>query len=191
MQSTQKWVTRSDAWTPADDERLAEIVLTHIRTGSTQLKAFEQAGNELGRTSAACGYRWNGVLRKDRKGQIEAAKYERKAAQKASSSPVVHETTPEPTAVTVSSADSMKEVVQFLQTYDEQYQVLRQKVQELEAEKASLARRLEELESSPAPSVDSGSVTPEQLEQDSRTLFAIMERARKLLDPGNMKATNE
>ncbi len=190
MKNTQKWVTRSDAWTPADDERLAEIVLNHIRTGSTQLKAFEDAGNELGRTSAACGYRWNGVLRKDRKGDIEAAKQARKAAQKASSG-TLRESDYDTSAVTVSSADSMKEVIQFLQTYDEQYQTLRERIQELEAEKARLAQRVQSLEQPGAPLVDTTSVTPEQLEEDSRTLFAIMERARKLLDPGNPKIQSE
>lgn len=187
----QKWVTRSDAWTPADDERLAEIVLDHIRTGSTQLKAFEQAGNELGRTSAACGYRWNGVLRKDRRADIESAKQARKAAQKASSSSTVHEPQQEISAVTVSSADSMKEVIQFLQTYDEQYQSLRQRIQDLESEKDTLVKRIHELESSSAALPDAAEVTPEQLEQDSRTLFAIMERARKLLDPGTPKVQTE
>ncbi len=191
MQSAQKWVTRSDAWTPADDERLAEIVLDHIRTGSTQLKAFEQAGNELGRTSAACGYRWNGVLRKDRRADIEAAKQARKAAQKASSSPSVREPQQDTSAVTVSSADSMKEVIQFLQTYDDQYQSLRQRIQDLESEKDTLIKRIHELESSTVSLVDAAEVTPEQLEQDSRTLFAIMERARKLLDPGTPKAQTE
>lgn len=183
MQSTQKWVTRSDAWTPTDDERLAEIVLTHIRTGSTQLKAFEEAGNELGRTSAACGYRWNGVLRKDRQGEIESAKQTRKAAQKAGSNSAASDSQPSPSAVTVSSADSMRDVIQFLQTYDEQYQALRQRIQDLEAEKASLEKRLQEVDQSTTPSTSGDSVTPEQLEQDSRTLFAIMERARKLLEP--------
>jgi prespore-specific regulator len=190
LQNAQKWVTRSDAWTLADDERLADLVLHHIRTGSTQLKAFEDAGNELGRTSAACGYRWNGVLRKDRKSEIEAAKQARKVAQKASSV-TTRSAEYDSSAVTVTSAESMKEVIQFLQTYDEQYQSLRGRVQELEAEKSSLAQRIAELEQPSTPTVDATSVTPEQLEEDSRTLFAIMERARKLLDPGTPKIQSE
>jgi prespore-specific regulator len=62
-----------------EDERLTSIVLHHIRTGSTQLRAFEEAGKELGRSAAACGFRWNGVLRKQLRAEIEAAKIERKS----------------------------------------------------------------------------------------------------------------
>jgi len=50
---------RQDAWTSEEDRLLAEIVLTHIKKGSTQLKAFEETGSKLSRTAAACGFRWN------------------------------------------------------------------------------------------------------------------------------------
>lgn len=69
---------RQDAWTSDEDILLAEIVLTHIRKGSTQLKAFEEAGVKLKRTSAACGFRWNSLVRKQYKKGIELAKQERK-----------------------------------------------------------------------------------------------------------------
>lgn len=35
---------RQDAWTKDEDLLLAEVVLRHIREGSTQLKAFEEVG---------------------------------------------------------------------------------------------------------------------------------------------------
>jgi len=184
VQGVEKWVTRSDAWTPDDDERLTELVLQHIRTGSTQLRAFEEAANELGRTAAACGYRWNGVLRKDKRSEIEAAKRDRKAAQKAGTTAGSGRRSDSRLA-TVTSSDSMKDVVGFLQTFDEQYQKLRHQVEALEREKADLTGRLRELENLSASTVlnrTALSVTPEQLEEDSKTLFAIMERARKLLE---------
>jgi prespore-specific regulator len=180
VSTVERLVTRSDAWTPEDDARLAELVLHHIRTGSTQLRAFEEAGNELGRTAAACGYRWNGVVRKHYKEQIEQAKRERKALQKAAAAGErghsVH-------TVTMTSSESMKDVIKFLQTFDEQYQRLRQQVDALERERQQLQERVRQLEAEltrmPAGNTP---ITPEQLEEDSRTLFAIMERARKLLE---------
>ncbi|WP_245628885.1 RsfA family transcriptional regulator [Alicyclobacillus shizuokensis] len=69
---------RQDAWTQEDDAILAEIVLRHIRDGSTQLAGFNEASRRLGRTAAACGFRWNAVVRKQYRPSIEGAKEERK-----------------------------------------------------------------------------------------------------------------
>jgi prespore-specific regulator len=69
---------RQDAWSEEDDVLLAEIILRHIREGSTQLLAFEEAGERLGRTAAACGYRWNACVRKQYQAAIEIAKAQRK-----------------------------------------------------------------------------------------------------------------
>lgn len=69
---------RQDAWTTEDDEVLAEIVLKHIRDGSTQLAGFNEASRKLGRTAAACGFRWNACVRKVHRPIIEVAKEERK-----------------------------------------------------------------------------------------------------------------
>lgn len=182
MQTVEKWATRSDAWTPEDDKRLADLVLNHIRTGSTQLKAFEEAANLLGRTAAACGYRWNGVVRREYRDQIEKAKAARK---KASSAPVDITTAPSATKPTVAetTSDSMQDVLYFLQTYDAQYQKLRAYLTQIEKEKHELSARVEALESrlQHPPVAPEKAVSPEQLEEDSRTLFAIMERARRLL----------
>lgn len=181
MQTVEKWATRSDAWTPDDDTRLAELVLTHIRTGSTQLKAFEEAAGLLGRTAAACGYRWNGVVRKHYRTEIEEAKQTRKQSNQASSNILSPETPVQVSKAPIS--ESMHDVVEFLQTYDEQYQKLRSYVSQIENEKTLLSQRVEALEEQLQalhPLTDQP-FTPEQLEEDSRTLFAIMERARKLL----------
>jgi prespore-specific regulator len=69
---------RQDAWTAEDDQILAEVVLKHIRDGSTQLAGFNEASRRLGRTAAACGFRWNAFVRKQYKPAIEVAKEERK-----------------------------------------------------------------------------------------------------------------
>jgi prespore-specific regulator len=185
LQTVEKWITRSDAWTPEDDERLASIVLQHIKTGSTQLRAFEEAASELGRTSAACGYRWNGVLRKSRREDIEAAKHERKAAQRSNAAAPAPAPADTVEPMTMTSADSMREVLMFLQTYDEQYQRMRKQLEWSEQERAHLVNRVHELEGrlGHTPPAKEHPITPEQLEEDSRALFAIMERARKLLNP--------
>lgn len=75
---------RQDAWTKDEDLLLAEVVLRHIREGSTQLKAFEEVGQKLSRTAAACGFRWNSSVRKQYKTGIELAKRQRKELKKKS-----------------------------------------------------------------------------------------------------------
>lgn len=185
MQTVEKWATRSDAWTPDDDERLAALVLYHIKTGSTQLRAFEEAANHLGRTAAACGYRWNGVVRKNFRAEIEQAKQERKEFQR--SAPTGESSHLEQAQVkSITTSESMKEIIQFLQNYDEQYHKLLSHLHTLEADKQSLQNQLRELEhrmTNHSETTDEP-LTPEQLEEDSKVLFAIMERARKILGEG-------
>lgn len=72
---------RQDAWTTEDDEILADIVLKHIKQGSTQLAGFNESSRRLGRTAAACGFRWNACVRKQQRKIIEIAKEERKKSK--------------------------------------------------------------------------------------------------------------
>lgn len=74
---------RQDAWSHEDDLLLAETVLRHIREGSTQLNAFEEVGDKLNRTSAACGFRWNAEVRKMYHQAMELAKKQRKQLKRA------------------------------------------------------------------------------------------------------------
>ncbi|TFE04194.1 RsfA family transcriptional regulator [Jeotgalibacillus salarius] len=69
---------RQDAWMEEDDLLLADTVLRHVREGSTQLNAFEEAGDKLDRTSAACGFRWNAVVRSQFEHALSLAKKQRK-----------------------------------------------------------------------------------------------------------------
>lgn len=68
---------RQDAWSEDDDLILAEVTLRHIREGGTQLSAFEEVGERIGRTSAACGFRWNSYVRKKYEPAIQIAKAQR------------------------------------------------------------------------------------------------------------------
>ncbi|MEO4054016.1 RsfA family transcriptional regulator [Solibacillus sp. CAU 1738] len=69
---------RQDAWLKENDELLAEAVLRHVKEGSTQLNAFDEAGDALNRTAAACGFRWNAVVRRLYEQDLASAKKERK-----------------------------------------------------------------------------------------------------------------
>ncbi|WP_227394533.1 RsfA family transcriptional regulator [Jeotgalibacillus aurantiacus] len=69
---------RQDAWMEEDDLLLADTVLRHVREGSTQLNAFEEVGDKLDRTSAACGFRWNAVVRQQYEQALSLAKRQRK-----------------------------------------------------------------------------------------------------------------
>jgi len=75
---------RQDAWSPDDDLILAEVTLRHIREGGTQLKAFEEVGERIGRTPAACGFRWNSCVRKRYEEAIRLAKAERQKTEQES-----------------------------------------------------------------------------------------------------------
>lgn len=74
---TTSFGPRVDSWGHREDVLLAEIVLRHIRNGSTQLRGFEEASKQLGRTPGACGFRWNSIVRKRYLIEIEEAKIER------------------------------------------------------------------------------------------------------------------
>jgi hypothetical protein len=69
---------RQDAWSQAEDSRLAEIILKHIESGSTQLAGFAEAAPILSRTVAACGFRWNSVVRRQFGQELSQAKQKRK-----------------------------------------------------------------------------------------------------------------
>jgi prespore-specific regulator len=77
--------TRQDAWVGKNDLLLAETVLKHVREGSTQLNAFEEVGDILNRTSAACGFRWNAVVRHQYEQALKLARQYWKSKQRASS----------------------------------------------------------------------------------------------------------
>ena len=70
--------TRQDAWSEDEDLILAETVLNYIKDGKTQMEAFRDVAEQLSRTSAACGFRWNATIRKDYHEAIDQAKADRK-----------------------------------------------------------------------------------------------------------------
>ncbi|PWK13784.1 RsfA family transcriptional regulator [Tumebacillus permanentifrigoris] len=175
METVERWTTRSDAWTADDDRKLAEIVLRHIREGSTQLNAFVESANLLGRTPAACGYRWNGVVRKHYEDGIKEAKSAKKerlsirqqAKQRRVYGPDLDDT-------------SIDGIIRALKNHEREYfnlqeksRLLEQKVIELEIQLHQLAYENNNLRTQNGQS---------PLTEDSKTLLEIMDRARRILE---------
>lgn len=169
-------VIRQDAWSEDDDLILAEVVLRHIREGSTQLAAFEEVGERLSRTSAACGFRWNSTVRKKYEAAIELAKKQRAAKRKANVKLEKEEQSEELVPkIEVKETErekslTMEEVIQFLKDYHNRKEVEgNESIAQLKEENERLKKELEQLKEK-----------QRIISEDYRTLLGIMERARKL-----------
>ncbi|AXN40432.1 MULTISPECIES: RsfA family transcriptional regulator [Peribacillus] len=176
-------LTRQDAWTQDEDLLLVEVVLRHIREGSTQLRAFEEVGKQVSRTSAACGFRWNSFVRKQYKSGIELAKKQRKEQ-------AVKETDFETETVVAefktieqktneereNESITLQEVILYLTKMDELIQLDSKEKERISEHSLLLEQENDRLQ-------DENRLLKENLkvvEEDYRALMQIMERARKL-----------
>lgn len=189
---------RQDAWSHEDDLLLAETVLRHVREGSTQLKAFEEVGDKLNRTSAACGFRWNAEVRKRYTEAMELAKRQRKERKRAlerqkkqqlSDRSVVMEREAVP-PISSETPVTLEMIIQYLKNFQQKYQLNERTsatVEQLTAENNSLRNEVKEL-------TKKLSKTEKQLstmKEDYQTFIQIMERARKMTvldDQGTFKS---
>ena len=187
--------TRQDAWTTEDDLLLAETVLRHIREGSTQLKAFDEVGDKLDRTSAACGFRWNAEVRQNYEEAVQIAKRQRKEMKRALANQPqsVVAAQPSRTPQLIIDAEfseellpakqtslSMDDVIAYLRSYQQQTadtakleaenQLLRRQNEELKQQNEALEKRLQKL-----------TKQQDAVQEDYQTLVRIMDRARKLV----------
>ncbi|ASN05134.1 RsfA family transcriptional regulator [Virgibacillus necropolis] len=186
---------RQDAWSHEDDLLLAETVLRHIREGSTQLNAFEEVGDHLNRTSAACGFRWNAEVRNKYDHAIDLAKRQRKEKKRAvvavqsqkqpvktidhtvefSNSNEEHVLIQQP----AESVMSMDMVIGYLKQVKKENQTSNQSkvsLERIEKENEGLKNQVTELEKKL-------SITEKQLstiQEDYQVFIQIMERARKM-----------
>ncbi|MFF0825536.1 RsfA family transcriptional regulator [Brevibacillus sp. NPDC003359] len=184
--------SRQDAWTEDDDLVLAEVTLRHIREGGTQLAAFEEVGQRLGRTAAACGFRWNSCVRKRYDAAISIAKSQRQQLKKLgriqTPTPVVaevevvalHTKRSETPAVEVHKYEDVEEqqieaVIRMLVNQKEMTRRVRQLEQELEGKELEL-KELKEAHERARKELDQ----VQGVNDDYRALVQIMERARKL-----------
>lgn len=179
--------TRQDAWNQDEDLLLAEVVLRHIREGSTQLQAFEEVGKQLSRTSAACGFRWNSYVRKQYKSGIELAKKQRKEQKKQVS---IQGNTPEKESLAI----ELQRVDKNYSNYDISFQQVLDYLSELnkkaetytieKVEKQKQLDNIKELEKKVyylASENEKLSLELKTIENDYRSLIEIMERARKMV----------
>lgn len=188
---------RQDAWSEENDLLLADTVLRHIREGSTQLKAFDEVGDKLNRTSAACGFRWNAIVRNQYQQAIEIAKKQRKQRKKiqfkqenTGTRLKEADTLPQqtrqpatfPTAVRQNSTGelTLDNVITFLKGLKEngqssiklehENQRLQGETERLRKENEELKKQLNKLEREHAT-----------VKEDYQSLMQIMERARKMV----------
>ncbi|KHD84687.1 RsfA family transcriptional regulator [Heyndrickxia ginsengihumi] len=173
-------LVRQDAWTQDEDLLLAEVVLRHIREGSTQLQAFEEVGRQMNRTAAACGFRWNSYVRKQYKSAIELAKKQRKERKQtkndeeplsAYESPVEAEYS-QPEQVTF----TLPAVINYLQKLHAEFE-------EKKHEQTELQRGVDDWKNKYAEVYRLYQTEKEKcmrLQQEYHSLLSFMDKARKL-----------
>ena len=170
---------RQDAWSQDEDTLLAETVISHIRKGSTQLKAFEEVGKQLSRTASACGFRWNSTVRRLYEIDISKAKQERKQQVKPST-----DSCKEPeTAMIMEKKQSFPhfdEVLSYLHSIHEDARKIEPLVEEIKEHQ----RKNGELENQLLEALKEKEKIHNQLSKiqtEYESLLAIMERARKMV----------
>lgn len=168
---------RKDSWRQEDDSVLAEIILRHIREGSTQLSAFDEAAERLGRTSGACGFRWNSEVRKHHEIEIRQAKAVRKKVTLANQKSEVF--------VTVSrnkddnrAIDYLDQIIQLANNQKAQLANMANQLKRLNEQLAEKNREIELLKCQ----LDEVQSIPKQVtvNEDYRALLQILQRARQI-----------
>lgn len=161
---------RQDAWSHEEDILLKGTVLKYIKSGQTQLEAFDLVAKELHRTPAACGFRWNKELRGRYQAEIGEAKILRqtslqkrrqhKAGTKANDSKDIPK--------------ELHTLLARLEHYtDKQQGIIADQIKEIEqlkTENKSLTQTIHQLETKLT-----------SVEEDYHTFISIMERARKMV----------
>lgn len=188
---------RQDAWSEEDDLILAEVTLRHIREGGTQLAAFEEVGEKIGRTAAACGFRWNSCVRKKYDAAIAIAKTQRQKRsqyrkQNAAGSSVSSVALLESGEMAGSAGKhdgvseetiSIDAVIRFLRQWKTTYQemsrhikTLEKEIKEKDEELDDLRREREQLDKQ----INHVQTDYRVVNDDYKALIQIMDRARKL-----------
>lgn len=186
---------RQDAWTEEDDLILAETTLRHIREGSTQLAAFDEVGEKIGRTGAACGFRWNSYVRKKHEEAIQIAKAQRKKKEHTRRSilpPITtemvsiensEELTPNQVDQENGVPITIDSVIRFLRQWKHAFHEVMRRVKQLEKELQAkeiemerLARENQHLHKQ----VNEVETDYKIVNDDYKALIQIMDRARKM-----------
>ncbi|BFH12875.1 RsfA family transcriptional regulator [Paenibacillus melissococcoides] len=184
---------RQDAWTADDDLILAEVTLRHIREGSTQLAAFEEVGEKIGRTSAACGFRWNSCVRKKYEAAIQLAKAQRQkrnylkkqplGAQVASLTLQEGEDADLKGEMLTEESLSMDMVIRYLRQMRNNVQEMTRQIKHMEKElqeKEEYCARLQRENEELSKQVNVVETDYRTVNDDYKALIQIMDRARRL-----------
>ncbi|WEK52998.1 MAG: RsfA family transcriptional regulator [Candidatus Cohnella colombiensis] len=185
---------RQDAWSPDDDLILAEVTLRHIRDGSTQLAAFEEVGQRIARTSAACGFRWNSCVRKRYDDAIGMAKQQRQKRNYLKKQGVttiagaerfaIEEVDQQGKAELLSAESlSLEAIIRYLRQWKSTVQDMSRQIRQLEKELKDKDERLYEFrERNERLSKQVNEVQSEHrvVNDDYKALIQIMDRARRL-----------
>lgn len=169
---------RQDAWSHEDDVLLAETVLRHIREGSTQLRAFDEVGDILNRTSAACGFRWNAVVRERYVEDIKQAKKERKERKRAQAF-FANRSKPVNYLPSSNQALNLTSVIEFLKglnVENQSHSQLKKENEMLLKENLELMTKNKELEKELNKLKEEHKI----IEEDYQSLIQIMNRARRM-----------
>lgn len=172
-------VKRQDAWTSDDDMILAEVILRHIREGGTQLSAFEEVAAKLGRTPAACGFRWNSAVRKNYESAIKAAKAQRQKRSQERNQLVSYSRT----QTMVDTTYSLDNIIRFLRQHKSEMNELKRRQKQLElelGESETEIQRLTEENAEMKNRLKHVKTDYRLVNDDYRTLVQIMDRARKM-----------
>lgn len=183
---------RQDAWSHEDDLLLAETVLRHIREGSTQLNAFDEVGDKLNRTSAACGFRWNAEVRNKYINAIDLAKRQRKERKRSQIkqekqmklNPLADVDTSITKNITAKAEPIRDEitfdtVLTFLKNLKQDYYASNQSkatIEQVEKENVRLNEELMQLEKK----LKQTEKQLETIQEDYQTFIQIMDRARRM-----------
>lgn len=184
---------RQDAWSPDDDLILAEVTLRHIRDGSTQLAAFEEVGRRIGRTSAACGFRWNSCVRKRYDEAIGMAKQQRQKRNYLKKQGITQVTVtdrpeaegeePAKNGPLTAESLSLDAIIRYLRHWKGTVQELGRHIRQLEKELKEKDEQLREYkEENERLSKEVGTVQSDYqvVNDDYKALIRIMDRARRL-----------
>lgn len=173
---------RQDAWTTEDDLLLAETTLRHIREGGTQLSAFEEVAEKMGRTAAACGFRWNSYVRKKYVQAIAIAKAQRQKNKLNRSIPTKKEVSDAPTTMSESSVEeqiSFDAIIRYLKNQKTREQEWTKKIRTLEQELKEYEDELRKLREENQRMKEEYS-SAKTVNDDYLALVQIMDRARKI-----------
>lgn len=175
-------VKRQDAWTPDDDLVLAEITLRHIREGGTQLNAFEEVAEKLGRTPAACGFRWNSLVRKKYEAAIQIAKSQRQKRNKEKSSQRGRKVEGD-LHLGHDRLSSLDAIIRFLRQHKAEVAEMRKRQKDLEKELEEQEQEMKRLSTENEDmrgKLNNVQTDYRVVNDDYKALIQIMDRARKL-----------